>query len=79
MIDTTKFCQRCGGKLGEYPALSRLDNLEYICSKCGVAEGMESFIYGYVRKKNTWIAHNEEGFHIELDKVQEFLDATGRR
>lgn len=36
-------CPRCGGNFTGFPALSRLDNLTYICSPCGTAEAMWNF------------------------------------
>ena len=36
-----KKCPRCGGPLGERPALSRKDNKTDICSKCGYLEAIE--------------------------------------
>ncbi len=34
-------CPKCGGPLGERPALSRRDNKTDICSNCGFLEAME--------------------------------------
>ena len=36
-----KKCPKCGGPLGERPALSRRDNKTDICSECGYKEAME--------------------------------------
>lgn len=36
-----KKCPKCGGPLGERPALSRKDNKTDICSECGFKEAME--------------------------------------
>ena len=37
-------CPRCKRKYRGYPALSRKDNKTEICSDCGVAEALSSFI-----------------------------------
>lgn len=34
-------CPKCGGPLGERPALSRRDNKTDICSDCGTREAIE--------------------------------------
>lgn len=36
-----KKCPKCGGPLGERPALSRRDNKTDICSDCGAKEAIE--------------------------------------
>ncbi len=36
-----KKCPKCGGPLGERPALSRRDNKTDICADCGFKEAME--------------------------------------
>lgn len=36
-----KKCPKCGGPLGDRPALSRRDNKTDICSECGFREAME--------------------------------------
>jgi RNA polymerase subunit RPABC4/transcription elongation factor Spt4 len=36
-------CPICGKPIGEYPALSRKDNLTSICSECGTAEALEDW------------------------------------
>ena len=36
-----KKCPKCGGPLGERPALSRRDGKTDICSDCGFKEAME--------------------------------------
>lgn len=36
-----KKCPKCGGPLGDRPALSRRDNKTDICSECGYKEAME--------------------------------------
>ncbi|MCI9039957.1 MAG: hypothetical protein HFJ29_08965 [Clostridia bacterium] len=48
-----KKCPKCGGLLGERPALSRRDNKTDICSDCGFKEAMEDaekIIQKYGRK-----------------------------
>lgn len=48
-----KKCPKCGGQLGERPALSRRDNKTDICSDCGFKEAMEDaekIIQKYGRK-----------------------------
>jgi ribosomal protein L37AE/L43A len=37
-------CPRCKRDYEEYPALSRVDNKTYICSKCGTEEGLFNFM-----------------------------------
>lgn len=41
--DKKNICPRCKQTITEYPALSRKDNVTYICSDCGVAEALEIF------------------------------------
>ncbi|KKM03598.1 hypothetical protein LCGC14_1772810 [marine sediment metagenome] len=36
-------CPGCGEEVNEYPALSRKDNKNEICSKCGVREAISIF------------------------------------
>lgn len=38
-------CPRCNQAVYGYPALSRIDNYTYICSKCGTEEAMRQFLY----------------------------------
>lgn len=48
-----KTCPRCNRHVpaGHYPALSRTDNLTYICSDCGLDEGITR---GPLPHPNTW-------------------------
>ena len=47
-------CPKCGGPLGDRPALSRRDNKTDICSECGFREAMEDAqkIINSCRKEN---------------------------
>ncbi len=38
-----KPCPTCGEEIVQYPALSRKDNLTYVCSPCGESEGMVDY------------------------------------
>lgn len=56
-------CPRCLGGIpndeqrGEYiGALSRTDNMTYICSRCGELEAMENFRLGGPMPQATWLA-----------------------
>ena len=40
-MEENEKCPRCGGLLGERPALSRRDNKTDICADCGFKEAME--------------------------------------
>lgn len=42
-MNETKYCPRCENELGEFPALSRVDNKSEVCSDCGLAEALEDF------------------------------------
>lgn len=37
-------CPKCGGEIGKYPALSRVDNKTEICSNCGTVEALNEFL-----------------------------------
>lgn len=67
-------CPRCAGGIpndarrGEYPgALSRTDNVTYICSACGEHEAMEQFAFGAPFPQALWyaITDNSEAFRSE--------------
>lgn len=50
MNDKYNICPRCGKYIESYPALSRKDNKTKICSDCGTAEALESYIK-YIHNK----------------------------
>lgn len=39
-----KKCPRCEETIGEFPALSRLDNRTEICSQCGLSEAIFNLV-----------------------------------
>lgn len=47
-------CPKCGGPLGDRPALSRRDNKTDICSDCGFKEAMEDaeILINRMKKEN---------------------------
>lgn len=45
-----KKCPKCGGTLGERPALSRRDGKTNICSECGFQEAMEDMKKAFAKK-----------------------------
>ena len=47
-----KKCPKCGGPLGDRPALSRRDNKTDICSNCGLNEAAEDMKEIFSRKEN---------------------------
>lgn len=38
-----RICPICGKTYGEYPAVSRTDNITEICPDCGVGQSLEAF------------------------------------
>ena len=44
-------CPKCGGPLGERPALSRRDNKTEICSDCGFNESLEDMEKVFKKKE----------------------------
>lgn len=42
-----KICPACGNEYTEHPAISRMDNITEICSKCGTNEAIDDYLTGY--------------------------------
>ena len=38
-----RICQKCGGPMVGYPAISRKDNQTEICSTCGLKEALDAY------------------------------------
>lgn len=51
-------CPKCGGPLGDRPALSRRDNKTDICSECGYKEAIEDA--EKIMKANQKVANNND-------------------
>ena len=40
LVEQYKVCPKCGGRFGEAPALSRINNKDLICPDCGIREAL---------------------------------------
>ena len=62
-VRQTRVCPMCGKEYSEHPALSRTDNVTFICPDCGTRQALESIgvdateqenILAIIHKTQSW-------------------------